>query len=358
MFNRSRRLGPAIIFLFSGIILLGGCIKASNKQNTAVLLKTEDATREQLMNEVNRFASVNSIHAKMYLKFEDNSFAESGSKEVYKSADGDVVVQRPSKIYMKIQVPVLKIDVAAMTSDGTKFCVALLNDGGDGKLKKFVCGTNNADYSKLQNELKAADLDNGKALKENVNAFANLRPQHFTDAVLVRPIDPADIYTQSTIFQLEEDSTRSKGSPIRKVMRGYYLLDEFTKDASGNLEIARRFWFDRIGGIRLARQQIFDTRGEVASDIVYGRPGNLTDTGNFNNLPLQITVTRPKERYAMTLTYQTPESATIGKIYPDSAFKLQNTWNLQEVDLDKKLQEISAGQPQNSNQNSATTRFQ
>jgi hypothetical protein len=358
MLNRISSLWPTTILLILCVGFLSGCIEVKKDTKTAILLKTEDATREQLMNEVNRFATVNSIHAKMYLKFEDNSFAEFGSKEVYRAADGDVVVQRPSKIYMRIQVPVIKTDVAQMTSDGTKFCVAVLQDGGSGKYKKFVCGSNNADYSKLQKELKSAELDNGRALTENVNAFANLRPQHFTDAVLVRPIDTADLYTQSTIFQLEEDETHSKKSPIRKVMRGYYLLDEFAKDASGNLLITRRFWFDRVGGIRLARQQIFDTHGEVASDIVYGKPGNLTDTGEYVNLPLEITVTRPKEKYSMKLTYQTPESVTIGKVYPDSAFHLQNTWNLEEVDLDKKLLEVSAGQPQNGNQNTATTRFQ
>jgi len=339
--------------LILSVGFLTGCSIVKSDQKTPTLLKTEDASREQLMNEVNRFASVNSVHAKMYLKFEDNSFAEFGNKEVYRSADGDVVVQRPSKIYMKVQVPVIKTDVAQMTSDGSTFRVAILQDGGSGRYKKFVKGTNSADYSKLQKEMRSADLENGKAIKENVNAFANLRPQHFTDAVLVRPIDVADVYAQSTIFQIEEDETQARKSPIRKVTRGYYLLDEFAKDPSGNLEITRRFWFDRVGGIRLARQQIFDAHGEVASDIIYGKPGNLTDTGEYTNLPLEITVTRPKEKYSMKLTYQTPESVTIGKIYPDSAFTLQNTWNLEEVDLDKKLQEVSAGQPQSNNQNSA-----
>jgi len=353
MFIRSNRLGPAIILLILSVGFLTGCSIVKSDQKTPTLLKTEDASREQLMNEVNRFASVNSVHAKMYLKFEDNSFAEFGNKEVYRSADGDVVVQRPSKIYMKVQVPVIKTDVAQMTSDGSTFRVAILQDGGSGRYKKFVKGTNSADYSKLQKEMRSADLENGKAIKENVNAFANLRPQHFTDAVLVRPIDVADVYAQSTIFQIEEDETQARKSPIRKVTRGYYLLDEFAKDPSGNLEITRRFWFDRVGGIRLARQQIFDAHGEVASDIIYGKPGNLTDTGEYTNLPLEITVTRPKEKYSMKLTYQTPESVTIGKIYPDSAFTLQNTWNLEEVDLDKKLQEVSAGQPQSNNQNSA-----
>ncbi|MEP6847469.1 MAG: hypothetical protein ABI999_01345 [Acidobacteriota bacterium] len=354
MFNRSNRLAPVIIILISSLGFLTSCNFVKTNTPTATLLKTEDASREELMNEVNRFASVNSVHAKMYLKFEDNSFAEFGNKEVYRAADGDVVVQRPSKIYMRVQVPVLKTDVAQMTSDGTSFRVAILQDGGSGRYKKFVKGTNDADYSKLQKVMKSADLDNGKAIKENVNAFASLRPQHFTDAILVRPIDAGDVYAQSTIFQIEEDTSQQKKSPIRKVTRGYYLLDEFAKDSAGNLEITRRFWFDRVGGIRLARQQIFDIRGEVSSDIVYGKPGNLSDDLKYANLPLEITVTRPKEKYSMKLTYQTPESVTVGKLYPDTAFQLENSWPLPEVDLDKELREVTAGQPQNDNRNSAS----
>ncbi|MEP7076321.1 MAG: hypothetical protein ABI878_10975 [Acidobacteriota bacterium] len=354
MFNRPNWLAPVIIILISSLGFLTSCNFVKTNTTTATLLKTEDASREELMNEVNRFASVNSVHAKMYLKFEDNSFAEFGNKEVYRAADGDVVVQRPSKIYMRVQVPVLKTDVAQMTSDGTSFRVAILQDGGSGRYKKFVKGTNDADYSKLQKVMKSADLDNGKAIKENVNAFASLRPQHFTDAILVKPIDASDVYARSTIFQIEEDTTQQKKSPIRKVTRGYYLLDEFAKDSAGNLEITRRFWFDRVGGIRLARQQIFDIRGEVSSDIVYGKPGNLSDDSKYANLPLEITVTRPKEKYSMKLTYQTPESVTVGKLYPDTAFQLENSWTLPEVDLDKELREATAGQPQNDNRNSAS----
>ena len=357
MLFRIYKLKSYILILAAGVLFISGCNVVKKESKTPTLLKTETASQADLVNEVNRFARVGSMRAKMDLKFEDNSFAQFGSKEVYRSADGEVVVQRPANILLKVQVPVIKTDVAQMTSDGTKFRVAILQDGGSGKYKKFVIGTNNADYTALQKDLNAADLDNGKELKKNVNAFSNLRPQHFTDAMLVRPIDPADAYTVSTIFQIEEDESQPPRSPLRKVMRGYYLLDEYAKNADGGLKILRRFWFDRVGGIRLARQQIFDTAGEIESDITYGTQGNLTDTGEYKNLPLRIQVTRPKEKYTMSLTYQTPETVTIGKTYPEKAFVLENTWGLEEVDLDKKLQEVRAQKPTGNfgnNQNSAT----
>jgi hypothetical protein len=348
----------AAISLLSLAFVSMGCNIVKKESRTPILLKTETARQEQLINEVNRFASVGSMRAKMDLKFEDNSFAEFGNKEVYRSADGEIVVQRPGMILLKVQVPVFKTDVAQMTSDGQTFRVAILNDGGTGKYKKFVKGTNDADYSRLQQSLSTATASNGKVVKENVNAFANLRPQHFTDAMLVRPTDPANIYTQSSIHQFEEDESVNSKSPLRRVMRGYYLLDEYVRQPDGILKIERRFWFDRVGGIRLARQQIFDAEGEVESDIVYGKEGNLTDTGNYRRLPLEIQVTRPKEKYSMKLTYQSPESVTIGNSFPSAAFILQNSWNLEEVDLDRRLAETTVSQPSSSTNKAGVTRFQ
>lgn len=329
-------------------VVASGCISVKQDRETARLLKTEVARQSDLMNEINRFSRVDSMRAKMDLKFEDNSFAEFGSKEVYRQADGEVVVQRPGKILLKVQVPIIKSDVAQMTSDGETFRVAILQDGGTGKYKKFVKGTNNADYSRLQKTLDEKGVQNGKNGKQSVNAFASLRPQHFTDAMLVRPTDEAHIYTQSSIFQIEGDDSVEKKSPVRRVTRGYYLLDEFSKQTDGSLKIARRFWFDRVGVVRLARQQIFDAAGEIESDIIYGKEGSLTETGNYANLPLEIQVTRPKEKYSMRLTYQTPSAVTIGNTFPDAAFVLQNSWNLEEVDLDKRLLEAVGEQSTNA----------
>jgi hypothetical protein len=358
MFRRNFFRRIPIILLLSFVLFSTACIKPSTKDSRPTLLKVEDAAQAQLLEQVNRVARVNSMRAKMDLKFEDNSYAELGIAEKYKTADGEIVVQRPGKILLKVQVPIIKTDVAQMTSDGEKFRVAVLEDGGSGKYKKFVSGTNDADYSSLQAEVSRMDFDgNGKGedIKQNVNAFSNLRPQHFTDAMLMRPIDAANFsYSQSTIQQQEENLDVGKKSPLRNVFRGYYLLDELRKNADGSLTVSRRFWFDRVGMVRLARQQIFDEKGEIESDITYGKTGNLTDTGEYNNLPLRIEVTRPKEKYKMSLTYQSPESVSIGKTYDAEVFVLQNTWNLQEVNLDEKLQEIKKQKSPAENQASQT----
>ena len=42
------------------------------------------------------------------------------------------------------------------------------------------------------------------------------------------------------------------------------------------------------------------------------------------------------DQYKISITYQTPESLTLGREYSPEAFVLTNKWNLPEVDLDEK----------------------
>lgn len=334
-----------LLLLLFTILFSGACglVPVKDKQERARLLAVNDASQSDLINIINNLSRLSSIDAKMNFSFEDNSYAEIGIAEKYKKADGEIIVQRPDNIFLRVQIPIIKSDIAQMASNGEKFCVAILEDGAGGKYKKFVCGTNSEDYTALQSEVDKIGNGDAKALKQNVNAFSNLRPQHFTEALLVRPVDTENYsYLQSTINQEEFDPVLfKKKSPVGWVLRGYYLLDEFKKNNDGNMSVTRRFWFDRVGQTRLARQQIFDENGEVESDIVYGAEGNLSNTGNFQNLPLRIAVTRPKEKYKMSLTYQNPQAVSIGENFDPDIFVLKNRWDLQEVDLDNKLKELT-----------------
>jgi hypothetical protein len=324
--------------------LAAKCNTVKSSQKSATLLGAVEASQADLETQVNYLAKMDSMRAKMYLKFEDNSYAEFGSAEVYRSADGDVVVQRPAKIRLKVEVPVIGTDVAVMTSDGMNFRVAILQDGGSGKNKKFILGTNAADYSVLQERVADLVKDDTKQVAKSATAFANLRPQHFTDALLVRPIDSGSYtYLTSSIVEEQIDfKLYKKKDPLGWVLRTYYLLDEFERLETGGLRIKRRFWFDRNGSALLTRQQLFDGKGEIESDIVYGIRGAVSDEGGMN-LPLEIQVTRPKEKYKMTLKYQSPSKVKFGKQYPVEAFVLKNDFELEVLDLDKKLAEVGKG---------------
>src|SRR4028118_1379133 len=90
-----------IIFLFSA-----GCSVVSKKSRVPVVLSPVTTTdKTSLIAQINRYASVKTIRGKVDVKFEDNSFAESGISEKYRAADGQVVVQSPSNINLRIQIP-------------------------------------------------------------------------------------------------------------------------------------------------------------------------------------------------------------------------------------------------------------
>ncbi len=339
--GNSNKILIAILLVISAVFL-NGCIKTKVSKDIAVLPRLETASKEQLIESANQLAKVGSLRGKFDVVFEDTTAANLGKSDKYQRADGEIVVQRPANIYLKIEAPVVKVDIAQMTSNGKNFRVAVLADGGSGKNRTFVSGSNDADYSVLQKTVSDAPSsgnENEKLFQKGVNAFSNLRPQHFTDALLIKPLQPEAgqvFYIQSEFFQ-DEAAPGRKDSPMALVTHGYYLLEEVRKQGD-ELVVTRRFWFDRIGTIRLARQQIFDNASALEADILYGSIGDFTATKDYH-LPMRVELTRPKEKYKMTLTYQKPESVVIGKAWPEEIFTLENRWSLPEVDLDKKLLE-------------------
>src|SRR2546421_8201719 len=108
------------LILLTTLFWAAGCNIVKKESKTAVVLKNETATQADLMKEVNRFAAVDSLKARIDFHFEDNSFDQLGLKEAYCNAPGEIVVQRPGMILLKVQAPILNSDIVKMTSDGEK----------------------------------------------------------------------------------------------------------------------------------------------------------------------------------------------------------------------------------------------
>jgi hypothetical protein len=341
-FKTTRTRAALAVLLAMCLVAMSGCSSLFGvKQTVSVpprLGPLTDATMPQLMTEVNRLATVRSIRGKVDIEFQDTSFAENGLADKYRTADGTVILQRPSQINLRIQAPLIATNIAEMTSDGQQFRVAVLQ--GDEKYRRFVRGTNNAVYPKLPADGQANGNDKNKGMteKRTVSALSNLRPQHLTDALLIRPIQPRDesgfVYAQSE-FYADEPDTRPRAKKGLRVVRGYYLLDELAPGGEGGVRLMRRFWFDRVGGIRLARLQTFDTKGTLTTDVQYGEQQSFGEDGRIK-LPGQIELTRPQDGYKLRLSYQAPEAVVIDRQYDADIFLLENKWQLPEVDLDKR----------------------
>ena len=329
---------PLALLVFAGLVLMSGCglFGASKKVQVPQLLSPlAEANKSQLFAEINRMAALQSIHGRVDIQFEDTSFAAAGIAEKYKQADGTVTLQRPGKVYLIVQVPFIAKDIAQMTSDGEHFRVAVLQ--GDDKFRRFVKGTNNAIYDKLELDGNSSpDKQDKKKMdeKQAVNALSNLRPQHLTDALMLGPVDTAGqyIYSQSE-FYLEEDDSRLRAKKGTRIVRGYYLLEEFMQPNGTDTRLRRRFWFDRVGGVRLARLQTFDERGLLTTDVSFRDEKPFGDSGQIT-LPTVVEITRPHDHYKLSITYQAPASVELNREYRPEAFVLENRWQLPEVDLD------------------------
>jgi hypothetical protein len=343
---------PVLLTLISTLLFASGCgLLGTHKkvQVPQLLTPLKDADTPQLISEVNRLASVRSIHGNVDILFEDTSFAEAGIAEKYRQADGTVIIQRPGQVYLIIKVPFIATDIARMTSNGEAFRVAVLQ--GDEKYKRFVKGTNSAVYPRLDMDGTQPASDNNKKrlmnAKEAVNALSNLRPQHLTDALMLNPIsDPAQsglTYVRSEFYQEEADNRLRAKSNVR-VVRGYYQLEEMSQAKSGEARLLRRFWFDRVDGIRLARLQSFDDKGLLITDVSYWDEKPFGESAQVR-LPSRIEITRPHDHYKLSITYQAPATADIDKEYRPEVFVLDNRWQLPEVDLDARQPNKTAVTP-------------
>jgi hypothetical protein len=332
----SRSLLPVLLVFVLLVTSACGLFGAKKKIGVPALLPASEASKDRLLLEVNRLSTVQSIHGKIDIQFEDTSFASSGVADQYRLVDGDITLQRPGKILLIIQFTF--VDIAQMASDGEHFRVAVLK--GDEKYKRFVKGTNSAVYPKLETDHAAPTNNQKKSEKETVSALSNLRPQHLTDAFMIRPIDPSMVYVQSEFFQ-EEPDTRRQAKKGARVMRPYYLLEEFSAPTPSEGRLLRRFWFDRVLPLRLARVQSYDARGSLVTDVSYSAERQL-GTSSTASLPSRIEITRPQDQYKLNITYQDAGSVELNREYGPKAFVLENKWQLPEVDLDAVNKKVTA----------------
>jgi hypothetical protein len=161
---------------------------------------------------------------------------------------------------------------------------------------------------------------------------------------MIRPIDPNGplLYAQSELFQ-EEPDTRRGADKNARVVRPYYVLDEFSQLQGSAAKLVRRFWFDRVAGIRLARVQSYDDNGGLVTDVAYFNERQL-GSGPTASLPSRIEITRPQDQYKLSITYQDPSSVELNRTggYAPKAFVLENKWGLPEVDLDATNKKVTA----------------
>jgi outer membrane lipoprotein-sorting protein len=273
------RLAPVLIFLLclatSG---LSSCVarrRAINRpggKTTQKLLVADSATLLDVIvkqyNEIRNFsATVDMVPAL--------GSAEKSHITEYKDVRGYIRFRKPAEIRIIGLYPVVRNKMFDMVSNGADFklYVPIKN--------RFLVGRNQIE-------------------KPSENKLENLRPQHFLDAILVRPID---IQTDKVLLENFTDEENA-----------FYILHDIRATASGQLQLLRTIWFDRLT-LQMARQMIFDDNGNILTDARYSQ-WKAWDNVPF---PKHIEINRPHDEYAVVIDMV---KLDINKGVPDEQFEL------------------------------------
>ena len=155
--------------------------------------------------------------------------AEKSKITEYKDVRAFILFRRPGDIRMIGLYPVVRNKAFDMVSDGTNFKLYVP------ARNRFLVGRNEID-------------------QPSQNKLENLRPQHFLDALLVRPVD-----ADRDKFLLENFTDEDNA---------FYVLHVVHVNGGGELQLERTIWFNRHN-LALARQLIFDTAGNILTDARY-----------------------------------------------------------------------------------------
>jgi outer membrane lipoprotein-sorting protein len=184
--------------------------------------------------------------------------AEKSRITEYKDVRGYVLFRKPFDIRIIGLYPVVRNKAFDMVSNGTDF--KLFIPAKD----RFVVGRN-------------------AMSTPSPNKIENLRPQHFLEAMLVPPVDPA---TEKPVLENYTDEDNAD-----------YVLHLIREGPDGQLHLARTIWFERIH-LTLARQMVFDDAGNILADARYSQWQPWDNVG----FPKVVEINRPRDEYAVVIT--------------------------------------------------------
>jgi hypothetical protein len=224
-------------------------------QPTQTLLTTD---KDTLIKEIaQRFEAIQTFNATVDM-VPALGTVNKGKVTEYKDVRAFILFRKPADIRIIGLYPVVRNKAFDMVSTGAQFRLYIPAKN------RFIEGANQLE-------------------KPSENKLENLRPQHFLDALLVRPIDTA---REQTVFENFTDEDNAA-----------YILSVISQTPGGQPIMDRQLWFERLN-LQLVRQLIFDPSGDILTDARY------SDWHFYDNVPFPkvIDINRPKDEYGVVIT--------------------------------------------------------
>jgi hypothetical protein len=240
---------------FSSCFARRRLIARKGAKNTTQALLTAD--RQTLLDSVTRqYEAVRDFNAEVDM-VPALGTAEKSKITEYKDVRAYVLFRRPSDIRLIGLYPVVRTKAFDMVSNGLDFKLYVPSRN------RFLIGKNEID-------------------EPSPNKLENLRPQHFLDAMMVRPVD---LKTEKVLLMNLTDEDNA-----------FYIIPVVHENGNGQLLLSRSIWFNRYN-LTIARQFIFDATGNILTDARY------SDWKPYDNVafPKHIEINRPKDEYAVVI---------------------------------------------------------
>lgn len=214
------------------------------------------ANRETLVNEVARqYQAVRDFSATVDM-VPALGTAEKSKITEYKDVRAFILYRQPDQIRIVGLYPVVRNTAFDMVSTGPTFELYVPSKN------RFLTGKN-------------------EIIQPSPNRLENLRPTHFLDALMVRPVDPADKILLENLTD-EDDAS--------------YILHLIRESPDGSLRLNRTIWFSRID-LHLSRELILDDSGNILTDARYSQ-WKIYDNVPF---PKHIEINRPRDEYGVVI---------------------------------------------------------
>lgn len=254
-----RRGVAAIVLIFLMSIGFSSCLarrRAFTRKGSKPAQKLLIADQSSLMDSITRhYDAIHDFSATVDMTPALGS-AEKSQITEYKDVRAYIYFRKPAQIHILGLYPVVRSRAFDMVSDGDQFKLYIPSRN------LFIVGRNQIE-------------------KPSPNRLENLRPQHFLDALLVRPFDPEREKVFLENFTDEDNA--------------FYIL-QTVQESNGKLHLARQVWFNRLD-LELARQMIFDPDGNILTDARYSQ------WHSFDNVafPKHIEINRPRDEYGVVI---------------------------------------------------------
>jgi hypothetical protein len=255
-----RRCAAPLLLLCLLMLALSSCLSRNRLiariggKPTQTLLTADRATLVEIISR--QYQAIDNFSAEVDMVPALGS-AEKSKITEYKDVRAYILFRKPAEIRIIGLYPIVRNKAFDMVSDGTDFKLYIPAQN------RFVVG---------RNELE----------KPSPNKLENLRPQHFLDALLVRPVDPQN-------DKLLMENFTDEGN-------AYYILHIIRQNGDGQLTLTRTVWFNRYD-LLISRELILDPAGNILTDARYSS-WKAYDNVAF---PKHVEINRPRDEYGVVL---------------------------------------------------------